>query len=66
MTKAIRYGAYAAALLLAAVVLSHLHTHTHWLNETCVVASIIASFAAVWLSIQSVRAVRSGRPRSDG
>ncbi len=66
MTKALRYGAYAAALLLAAVVLTHLHTRTHWLNETCIVASIIASCTAVWMSLQAVRAVRRGPHGSDG
>ncbi len=66
MTKALRYGAYAAALLLAAVVLTHLHTHAQWLREACLVASIIASFTAVWMSVQAMRALRRGAHGSDG
>lgn len=66
MTKALKYGAYAVALLVVAVILSHLHTHTQWINETLTVASIFASFGAVWPAVQLMRAARRGPRRSDG
>lgn len=66
VTPALRYGVFAAGLLLAAIALGNLHTHARWLNETGTVASIVASLMAVWMFILVVRAVKRGPHGSDG